>query len=393
MWITRKYEITLKKLFNQFPAVVLTGPRQVGKTSLLKRIFPEFSYVSLDLPSYALKAEQNPAEFLAEFKEPLIIDEIQYAPSIFRYLKTVIDMNKKPGRFILTGSQNFLLMQGIAESLAGRCGILNMLNLSVSEFEGSEIRFNENTYIFNGGFPELYKENDVQIDPHFWFVSYLSTYLERDVRNIMNVGSLRDFERFLRAAAIRTGNILSFTDLARDVGIAVNTAKTWISILQASGQIFLLEPYHRNLGKRLVKSPKLYICDSGLACFLMGFENWGSLIKSSAIGQIWETHIVMQIVKMFYSKGKIIPLWFWQVQQGNEIDILIEQGGRFIAVECKFAEQVDHTCLRGFDALKKFYNDQSLMYGYIASRTRSAYNLTDSIKVIPGSFIEKYLEG
>jgi predicted AAA+ superfamily ATPase len=388
MWISRKYENTLKALFRQFPAVVLTGPRQVGKTAMVRRVFPDADYVSLDLPSVAAEAEGNAERFLRAFREPLILDEIQYGPSLFRYLKAIIDEDKKPGRFILTGSQNFLLMQGISESLAGRCAVLNMLNLSVEELNEGLGRFDEDLYLFQGGYPELYARAD--IDPHFWYAAYLSTYLERDVRNILNVGSLRDFDRFLRAVANRTAKVLSYSDLARDVGIAPNTAKKWISVLQASGQIFLLEPYYANIGKRLVKSPKLYLGDTGLAAFLMGFENWKAVSRHPAVGALWETHVVMQVVKYFFSSGRVAPLWYWRTSQGEEVDLLIERGGRFIAVECKYAERVDQSALKGLKALMNTHGKKSLIAGYIAARTPRPYPL-DYVSVVPGSFISTYL--
>jgi predicted AAA+ superfamily ATPase len=390
MWISRKYETTLKTLFDQFPAVVVTGARQVGKTSLVRRVFPNFAYVTLDIPSIAEQAEKSPDAFINSYDEPLIIDEVQYAPSLFRHLKVKIDENKRAGRFILTGSQNFLLMQNIAESLAGRCGLLSMLNLSTRELQDSRLKFNENDYIFKGGYPELYDKPE--IDPHFWFGSYFSTYLERDVRNILNVGNLRDFDRLLRAVAVRTAQILSYSDLARDVGIAPNTAKQWVSVLQASGQILLLEPYHRNLGKRLVKSPKLYMCDTGLAAYLMGFENWESIRRHPVVGALWETHIIMQVVKHFASKGKTTPIWFWRTPQGAEVDLLIERGGRFVVVEAKFAETPDNTSLKGINALKKFYGEKNLTSGYIASRTGNSYPLSENVHAVPGSFIDEFIE-
>jgi len=390
MWITRKYEPTLKALFQQFPAVVVTGPRQVGKTSLVRHVFPSYSYVSLDIPSMAEQAEKSPETFLRSFAEPLIIDEVQYAPSLFRHLKAGIDQAKRPGRFILTGSQSFALMHGISESLAGRCGVLNILNLSARELMDSLQDFDEIGYIFKGGYPELY-ENPA-IDPRFWFGAYFSTYLERDVRNILNVGSLRDFDRFLRAVAVRTGQILSYSDLAGDVGIAPNTAKQWISVLQASGQIVLLEPYHRNLGKRLVKSPKLYLSDTGLAAFLMGFDKTENLLRHPVIGALWETHVVMQVVKHFASRGQTIPLWFWRTGQGAEVDLLVEHGGRFVAIEAKFSETPDHTALKGFDALRKFYGEDCITAAYVASRTQRSFPLSDLVQVVPGSRIDSYLQ-
>jgi predicted AAA+ superfamily ATPase len=390
MWIARKYEPTLKALFRQFPAVVVTGPRQVGKTSLVRRVFPSHAYVSLDVPAMAEQADKSPDAFIQSFPEPLIIDEVQYAPSLFRHLKVRIDQDKRPGRFILTGSQGFALMHGISESLAGRCGVLSMLNLSAREVKDSRQAFDDIDYIFKGGYPELYEKPE--IDPHFWYGAYFSTYLERDVRNILNVGKLRDFDRFLRAVAVRTGQILSYSDLARDVGIAPNTAKQWISVLQASGQIVLLEPYHRNLGKRLVKSPKLYMADTGLAAFLMGFESRESLLRHPVIGALWETHVIMQVVKHYASKGRNVPLWFWRTGQGAEVDLLIEHGGRFVAVEAKFSEVPDPAALKGMDALRKFYGEKCLMAGYIASRTRRSYPLSETVHAAPGSFIDQYLE-
>jgi len=354
MWISRKYEKTLLDMASQFPAVVVTGPRQVGKTTLVQRAFPDYTYTTLDNPALAAQAESNPAAFIETFPEPLIIDEVQYAPGIFRYLKAIIDEEKKPGRFILTGSQNFPLMHGVS-----------------------------------GGYPELHARPD--IDHHFWFSSYLATYLERDVRNILNVGDLRDFDRFLRAVAIRTGQLLSYSDLARDVGIAPNTAKKWTSVLQASGQIYLLEPYHRNLGKRLAKSPKLYLCDTGLALFLMGFEGFQAATKHPMVGAIWETHVIMQVVKHYRALGRRKPLWFWRTAHGAEVDLLVEEGGRFVALEAKFSENPDAKAAKGIHALERFYGDGSLIAGHIACRASAAYVLDKNVTVVPGSDIDLYL--
>ena len=389
MWISRKYESTLRSFFKQFPVVVLTGARQVGKTSLVRRVFPDLSYVSLDLPARAEQAEKNPSAFLRENNEPLIVDEVQYAPSLFRHLKIAVDKKKHPGRFILTGSQHFLLMQGVSESLAGRCGIINMLNLSAEELASSDVGFSEEQYIISGGFPELYARPE--IDPHFWYASYLATYLERDVRNIVNVGSLRDFDRFLRAIAIRTGQILSYSDLARDVGISPNTAKKWVSILQASGQVFILEPYYRNIGKRLVKSPKIYMCDTGLASFLMGFEDWHAVSSNPVIGALWETHIVMQVVKYYASRGKSMPLWFWRTGYGDEVDLLIERGGRFIAIEAKFSETPGTRDIKGLKALEKMYGHGSVTAGYVVSRVPFHHPIAEQYIAVPGSIISQYL--
>ena len=389
MWITRKYENTIELLSQQFPSVVVTGPRQVGKTALVQKVFSDYTYVSLDIPAVAAQAESNPEDFLKSYPEPLVIDEAQYAPGIFRHLKAAIDRDKRPGRFILTGSQNFLLMHGVAESMAGRCGVLNMLNLSLREIRETISSVSESDYLGKGGYPELYANPD--IDPGFWYASYLATYLERDVRNILNVTSLRDFDRFIRSVAIRTGQVLSYSDLARDVGVSPNTAKKWISVLQASGQIYLLEPYHRNLGKRLTKSPKLYMCDTGLALFLMGFEDFGLVLRHPIMGAIWETHVVMQVVKHYQALGRSKPLWYWRTVHGAEVDLLIEQGGRFTAVEAKFAESPDKKAARGMDALRRFYDDESLVAGYVASRAAAPYPVSKNVTAIPGSDIDRYI--
>jgi len=389
MWIKRKYEKTITEIFNQFPVVVLTGARQVGKTALVQKVFPAFSYVSLDVPALSEKAEHSPHDFLDGHQEPLIIDEVQYAPSLFRHLKAIVDQRKEAGRFILTGSQNFSLMQGVSESLAGRCGVLNMLNLSFRELKETVQTADPDDYFFNGGFPELYEKP--KIDPRFWFAAYLGTYLERDVRNISHVGNLRDFDRFLRAVAIRTGQILSYSELARDVGIAPNTAKKWISVLQASGQIVLIEPYHRNLGKRLIKSPKLYMCDTGLAAYLMGFERLEEVKRHPVAVALWETHVVMQIIRHYFSQGRQPPLWYWRTAQGAEVDLLIEKGGQFIAIEIKATENPDEKSLKGIQSLQRFYGDQCLISGYIASRTSHAYPLSDSVQAVSGNLIDQYV--
>jgi len=391
MWIPRIYDEALNALFAQFPAVAITGARQVGKTALVQHAFPNIKYVSLDLPSVAAQAENNPEAFFNSYGLPLIIDEVQYAPSLFRYLKAIIDADRKPGRLILTGSQVFQLMEGVTESLAGRCGMLTVMNLSAEEMLNytGEKTFNETDFLFNGGYPELHARPEM--DRHLWYAAYLTTYLERDVRNILNVGSLRDFDRFLRAVAARTGQVLSYSDLARDVGIAPNTAKKWISVLQASGQVFLLEPYFRNISKRLVKSPKLYMCDTGLAAFLMGFESWQALERHPAAGQLWETYVIMEVVKFFFSRGRNVPLWFWRTARGDEVDLIVERNGRATAIECKLTEVADKSGVKGLNAFAKDYGPENVKGRYVACRTSRAYPLDSETNAIPGSRLFEYL--
>src|SRR5215469_14873528 len=262
MWIPRDIEPRLQRSARTRPVLVLTGARQTGKTSTLLRLFPEHQFVSLDLPSEAEQAEKEPESFLRRHPAPVIIDEVQYAPGLFRHLKARVDANRsRNGRFLLTGSQKFTLMKSVSESLAGRADIVELETLSLAEIRSALPQTAVETAIVRGGFPELHANPD--IDPLAFYNSYIATYLERDVRSLANVGSLREFERFLRACALRSANLLNKADLARDVGIAPSTANHWLSALQASGQVVLLEPWFSNRTKSIVKSPKLYLADSG----------------------------------------------------------------------------------------------------------------------------------
>ena len=385
MWITRKYEATLQDFATQFPAIVLTGPRQVGKTSTLLRVFPSYDYVSLDLPYNAAQAEENPEKFLADHADDLIIDEVQYAPSLFRYLKVHIDQDRRPGRFLLTGSQHLQLMDTISESLAGRCGVLNMLGLTAGEVFQVNLAVDEEALIWTGGMPELHARDEVT--PGYWFTSYVATYLERDVRNILSVGNLRDFDRFLRACALRIGQLLSFSDLAKDVGISPNTAKSWISVLQTSGQIFLLEPYYKSLGKRLTKSPKLYFTDTGVAAFLLGFGSPGSLSHSPLWGQFWENHVALEYLKYTRGAGRQPRMWFWRTRMGEEVDLIIEHSGKILAIECKSTERPGEKDIR---SLKSFASHmQGDVQSLVVCRTPKSYPLADGIQAFPVKNLSK----
>ena len=329
MWIHRLISDKLRQLAASFPAVILTGARQTGKTSLLQHLFPDYRYVSLDLQLLAEQAEEAPESFLRDHPPPVVIDEVQYAPGLFRYVKIAIDRERhKKGQFILTGSQKFTLMREVSDSLAGRCAVISLPGLCMEEIKTSgwqaenNVRTNSHgDMLIRGGFPELWADTSIPVRD--FYQGYVSTYLERDLRQVLNVGSLRDFERFLRACAVRASQLLNKSELARDVGIAQTTISQWLSALEASNQITLLEPFFANVGKRLVKSPKLYFNDTGLLCFLLGLhpDSFGS---SPLTGPVWENFVLIELCKWLALTHPEWTLWFYRDQQNREADFLIQ---------------------------------------------------------------------
>ncbi len=337
MWIDRRISRRLTRLAAQRPALVLTGARQVGKTSLLRRTFPDHAFASLDIPSVAALAERDPDGFLRDFPPPVLIDEVQHAPGIFRHLKVHIDQARsKHGRFILTGSQKFHLMKEISESLAGRAAIMELEALSFHEIARARPKASVIDVVLRGGYPELWAEPD--LDPREFFSSYLATYLERDVRSLLRVGSLRDFERFVRACALRSGGLLNKAELARDVGVSAPTANEWLSVLQASNQVFLLEPWFSNQTKSLVRSPKLYWCDTGFLCFLVGIRGADELTRSPLLGSIWETFACAELRKRLGFAGLDPKFYFWNDRR-REVDFLLHRGGNFELYEAKWVSE------------------------------------------------------
>lgn len=336
MWIPRDVEGRLRRSASTRPVVVLTGARQTGKTSTLRRLFPDHEFVSLDLPTEAEQAEKEPGEFLRRHPAPAIIDEVQYAPGLFRHLKAAVDARRhRNGQYLLTGSQKFTLMKGVSESLAGRADIADLETLSLAEILRALPGTSTETAIVRGGFPELHA--NPEIDFVAFYNSYLATYLERDVRSLANVGSLRDFERFLRACALRSANLLNKADLARDIGIAPSTANQWLSMLEASGQAVLLEPWFSNRTKSIVKSPKLYLADSGLLCALLNIRSEAALRQSPSAGAVWETFVFAQLRHRERCAGRAGSLFFWR-DRTREVDFVADVGGRLELFEAKWTE-------------------------------------------------------
>lgn len=367
---------------------MLVGPRQIGKTSLLERIFPNHKYISLDVGSNAEAAETRPQEFLDLNPPPLILDEIQYAPSFFRFIKTYVDANKgKNGLFILTGSQNFMLMESVSDSLAGRAAVIPYLGLSGLEWSKANAINHQHTwreFLWKGGFPALWADPGLLPSRDRWYQGYVSTYLERDVRNLLNVGNLRDFERYLRACAARCGQSLNLSEIGRDVGLSTTTSKQWLSVLQASNQVFLLEPFYRSLGKRIVKSPKLYFTDTGLVAYLMGFGSVESLWRSQQIGAIWENYVVSQWLRYRDWFDPSLGLWYWRDQGGNEVDLILEKDQKMIPIECKVSERPDRKSIRGIKKLKQFYGEEVIDRSFIACPIETSFDIENSTTAVSG---------
>jgi len=381
MWIRRAVEPRLEHSARTRPAIVLTGARQTGKTSTFLRLFPGHSIVSLDLPSEAEQAEKEPRAFLQRHPPPVIIDEVQYAPGLFRHLKAEVDADRtRNGQFLLTGSQKFTLMKNVSESLAGRADIVELETLSFAEIRAALPETAVETAIVRGGFPELYA--NAEIDAVAFYNSYIATYLERDVRALANVGRLRDFERFLRACALRSANLLNKADLARDVGIAPSTANQWLSMLEASGQAVLLEPWLSNRTKSIVKSPKLYLADTGLLCSLLNIRSVEELLRSPAVGAVWETFVFAQLRDRERRAGRMGSIFFWR-DRTREVDFVVDAGGRLELFEAKWTELPDAGDTVNLEFVRNAIGKAKVSGGAVVARTPNGFPMAGGFRAVP----------
>ncbi|MFN0037463.1 MAG: ATP-binding protein [Saprospiraceae bacterium] len=348
MFYPRQIESTVLEHSQWYPIIYLGGPRQSGKTTLLQNLFPALPYSSLEDPDVQLLASQDPRRFLNAFPNGAILDEAQRVPHLFSYLQTKVDADKSL-RFVLSGSQNFLLMEKITQSLAGRVGILNLLPFSHFEIQAAKVDTSLEASVWRGGYPALYNST---VPQDVFFNNYLQTYLERDVRSLKNVGDLSLFGRFMRLCAGRIGQPLNMSNLATDASVAVNTIKAWLSVLEASYMIFMLPPYHNNFNKRLTKSPKMYFFDTGLVCHLLGISAPSQLETHHYFGNVVENYLIAELYKKRTNRGQRPSFWFWQDHKNNEVDLLIEEGGKTKAVEIKSSQTFNPRLLSGLQSWK-----------------------------------------
>lgn len=372
----RWLEERVRALARTRPVVYIGGARQVGKTTLLRAVFPRAHYVSFDLPSVQRQALDDPVWFVQSCQEhaQVILDEIQHVPELLPYLKTAVDTRRRAGQWLLTGSQHYTAIRQLSETLAGRVGIVTLPPFAVREWQaeqagewpswmwkgsGATVCRMDAFWqrLLRGMYPELCASR--RIDSENWFESYIMTYLERDLRTQLRVGNVRDFERFLRVAAVRTGQLVNFTDMARDVGIAVSTAREWVSVLEAGFHLRLLEPYHRNLGKRLIKSPKLYWGDTGLAAHLLGIRTAEEVQRSPFMGALFENWVIGEINKQLVSTEARPHMWFWRTSNGTEVDLVVEKGGRLWPCEIKAGTTVRPGWFSGLHSFRETYSDET----------------------------------
>lgn len=356
--IYRKLTTTLQRLAQTFPVIAITGPRQSGKTTLAKAVFADMPYVTLEDPSERAFALEDPKGFLHRFRDGAIFDEAQRWPDLFSYLQGIVDEEPIPGKFILTGSQQFGLLAGVSQSLAGRVGMTTLLPFSLSELPAAvQSSLSLDTLIIKGFYPPLHVR---EISPGDWFSSYIATYIERDIRQLLRVQDLSLFQRFVRLCAGRNGQLLNLNTLAGETGISHKTASSWLSVLESSYIVHLLPPYYRNFGKRLVKTPKLYFFDQGLACWLLGIRSSELLALHPMRGAIFESFIISEFLKSRYNQGLPADLYFWRDNNGLETDIVFESGTKLQPVEIKSGQTITSDSIRAGQKAARFAGEEAL---------------------------------
>jgi predicted AAA+ superfamily ATPase len=359
--LKRDAELTLRNLSRQFKAVAVVGPRQSGKTTLTRHVFRDKPYVNLENPDIRRFALEDPRGFLSQYKTGAVFDEIQRVPDIFSYLEQILDEEKEKGKYILTGSNNFLLQENISQSLARRIAYINLLPFTITELPEKEST-NLNTLIFKGFYPPIYDQN---IKPEIWFPNYLRTYIERDVRQIKNISDLNVFEKFLKLSAGRIGQLLNMNSLSIETGVDIKTISSWLGILESSFIVYRLFPHHKNYNKRLVKMPKLFFYDSGLVCALLGIQNAQQLNFHPLYGSIFENFVIGELIKHRLNKANTNYFYFWRNNTGHEIDILTEEKNKLHPIEIKSGKTVTKEFYKGLKYWFKISGESrgTIIYG------------------------------
>ena len=363
--LDRDAEQTIRTLLRGFPIVTLTGPRQSGKTTLAKALFTNRPYASLEDPDIRLAATDDPRSFLERFPDGAVLDEVQRCPNILSYLRTIVDADGRVGRYILTGSRQFGLMPGITQSLAGRTAFVELLPFSIPELaQAGKLPQATDNMLLKGCYPPLY---DRDVPPSAWFAAYVTAYVERDVRQLLKIQELETFQRFVRLCAGRTAQLLNLSSLATECGITHNTAKSWISVLEASYLVFLLRPHHANFNKRLVKMPKLYFYDVGLVSWLLGVRTPEQLETHPLRGNIFETFIISELIKSQLNRGERPAFSFWRDSNGNEVDLIVERDNKLMPIEIKSGKTLSRDSFAGLEKWCALAGDMvimpSLIYG------------------------------
>jgi predicted AAA+ superfamily ATPase len=343
------------KFSKQYPVVTITGPRQSGKTTLAKACFPRMPYVNLEEPDKRKFAVEDPRGFLGNYPDGAILDEIQRAPDIPSYIQSIVDSSTKKGLFILTGSQQFEISHSISQSLAGRTALIKLLPFSLTELERSRKLPPLDDLLLKGFYPRIYKE---RLDPRPFYMNYFETYVQRDLRQLSQIDNLHIFEKFIRILASRIGQLLNYNSLANDIGVSQPTIRKWISLLEASYIVFILPPFFRNIGKRLIKTPKVYFYDVGLATYLLGIENVTQLKSHPLRGNIFENFVVMEFLKNRFNNAKTSNLYFYRDRTGNEIDLVIQEAISLVPIEIKSAETFHADFSRGLNTFRKLFGPE-----------------------------------
>lgn len=380
--LKRDIEVKLKVMATKYPVIAITGPRQSGKTTLCKELFKDYRYITLENPENKIFAQEDPKGFLEEYNDNVIIDEAQNVPDLFSYIQEIVDNSGKTGQFILTGSQNFLLLEKISQTLAGRIYIYHLLPFSYNELKDI-YPLDLSSQIFKGGYPRIYDKN---IEPEDFFPSYVQTYVERDVRNILNIKNLSLFSSFLKLCAGRIAQLFNSSGIANELGVDHKTIRSWLALLEASFVIYRLQPWHINFNKRIVKSPKIYFYDTGLACYLLGLRNKEEVNIHFAKGALVENYIITEHIKNTWNNGETLNSYFWRDSAGHEIDLLLEKGNKLKIVEIKSSKTIKQNFFKElsyFEKLASNYKiEKHIVYGGNESRKQfntqiSPWNETD----------------